>query len=223
MRGGSRSPDQAKRRRGDRSRSRSRSPRREKDKRPHRQRERRRSVERAAEATRNRRRGHDDDDGEDGEGGEGEEHAGADSDPLDEFIGPAPPPASGRSRHGVPELRIRGRAAAQGRLDKVFAADYDPALDLAPPEDLLVGGGGGGGGENGKRGKGGAGKGEDWDEAVEAFRDSIKWKSAQSSRLREAGFTEDEVKKWEAAGKEKSEADVKWSKKGEVREWDRGK
>ncbi|PBP24020.1 pre-mRNA-splicing factor 38B [Diplocarpon rosae] len=62
----------------------------------------------------------------------------------------------------------------------------------------------------------------DWDQALEALRDRTKWKQQGADRLRAAGFTEDEVSKWEKGG-EKREEDVKWSKKGEGREWDRGK
>lgn len=45
--------------------------------------------------------------------------------------------------------------------------------------------------------------------------------------MRDAGFTEEEVKRWESGGRmaagERNEEDVKWSKPGERREWDRGK
>ena len=62
--------------------------------------------------------------------------------------------------------------------------------------------------------------------ALEALRDRQKWKQQGAARLREAGFSEDEVKKWEkggVAGAEKGEEDVRWSGRGEGREWDRGK
>jgi hypothetical protein len=62
----------------------------------------------------------------------------------------------------------------------------------------------------------------DWDQALEALRDRQKWHQAGAARLRAAGFTDEEVAKWERGG-EKREEDVKWAKHGESREWDRGK
>jgi hypothetical protein len=62
----------------------------------------------------------------------------------------------------------------------------------------------------------------DWDNAVEAFRDRQKWKQQGAERLRSAGFTEDQIHKWEK-GDKKDESDVQWNKAGGVREWDRGK
>ena len=65
--------------------------------------------------------------------------------------------------------------------------------------------------------------------ALEAFRDRQKWKQVGADRLREAGFGEDHVRRWERDGpssgpeKEKGVEDVRWSGKGEEREWDRGK
>jgi hypothetical protein len=117
-----------------------------------------------------------------------------DSDPLDEIIGPRPPP--------VPQVRTKGRGTishASG-IDARFSANYDPTADVQLDFDE----------EN------------DWDQALEALRDRQKWKQQGADRLRAAGFTEDEIKKWEKGG-EKREEDVKWVKKGEGREWDRGK
>ena len=117
-----------------------------------------------------------------------------DSDPLDDIIGPRPPPTS--------KVRSRGRgtiSAASG-IDFRFSTAYDPTADvqLDPAED------------------------DDWDQALEALRDRQKWKQQGADRLRAAGFTEEEVEKWKKGG-EKKEEDVKWAKKGESREWDRGK
>jgi hypothetical protein len=114
-----------------------------------------------------------------------------DSDPLDSIIGPRPPPIS--------EVRSRGRgltSSASG-IDSRFSSNYDPKIDVAVEED------------------------DDWDQALEALRDRTKWKQQGADRLRAAGFTEEEVKKWEKGSK--TEEDVKWAKKGEGREWDRGK
>jgi hypothetical protein len=81
-------------------------------------------------------------------------------------------------------------------MDNRFSEDYDPASD-AQPESAETG---------------------DWDEAVETFRDRQKWKQQGAERLREAGFTDDQIKKWEKGG-EKDIDDVRWSKAGEKREW----
>ncbi|APA07386.1 hypothetical protein SS1G_13037 [Sclerotinia sclerotiorum 1980 UF-70] len=124
----------------------------------------------------------------------------SDSDPLDSIIGPRP-------AHEKQPLRIRGRGATSlgstSIMDSRFHADYDPKSDVQL-EDTLQG------------------EGEDWDQALEALRDRQKWKMQGANRLRDAGFSEEEVKKWEKGG-EKKEEDVKWRGKGEGREWDRGK
>lgn len=113
-----------------------------------------------------------------------------DSDPLDEFIGPAPPSGS--------PLRTRGRGAIRGAaaMDSRFSEDYDPASDvqLEPAET------------------------DDWDEALEAHRDRQKWKQQGADRLRAAGFTDEQVQSWEKGG-EKGIDDVRWTKAGEKREW----
>jgi hypothetical protein len=85
-------------------------------------------------------------------------------------------------------------------MDAHFDPDYDPSADIRPDSD----------------------PGDDWDQTLEAFRDRQKWKKQGADRLRQAGFTEDQIAKWEK-GPEKTEEDVKWTKKGEEREWDRGK
>ncbi|KAK4649605.1 uncharacterized protein QC761_120450 [Podospora bellae-mahoneyi] len=133
-----------------------------------------------------------------------------DSDPLDELIGPAPP-----SQTSEPPVRVRGRGAGAPRrgaaaMDSRFAKDYDPKNDV-PLDDIL---------------KQDTSSSNTWDSAVELFRDRQKWKQQGADRLRAAGFTEEQIKKWERGGKE-SEKDmfdsVKYTKKGEQREWDRGK
>jgi len=71
--------------------------------------------------------------------------------------------------------------------------------------------------------------GDDWDLALEAMRDRAKWKQGTAERLKAAGFSEKEVERSEsgskraAAGHEDEDQGVKWTKKGESREWDRGK
>lgn len=101
-----------------------------------------------------------------------------------------------------PVVRSRGRGAfsSGSGIEARFSASYDPTTDvqLDPDEE------------------------NDWDQALEALRDRQKWHQAGAARLRAAGFTDDEVAKWEKGG-EKTEEDVKWVKHGESREWDRGK
>jgi len=85
-------------------------------------------------------------------------------------------------------------------MDSRFSEAYDPQSDAQPePEDA-----------------------GDWDEAVEVFRDRQKWKQQGADRLRAAGFTDEDIKKWEKGG-ERDIDDVRWTKAGEKREWDRGK
>ncbi|KAI5246595.1 hypothetical protein E4T43_02667 [Aureobasidium subglaciale] len=120
----------------------------------------------------------------------------SDSDPLEAIIGPAPPIN--------PRIRSKGRGVQNNAstIDNHFSSNYDPSADLQPDpdnEDSL-----------------------DWDQALEALRDRQKWKQQGAERLRAAGFSEKHVTKWEKGG-EKSEEDVVWAKKGEGREWDRGK
>lgn len=118
----------------------------------------------------------------------------SDSDPLDDFIGPAPPPKS--------PVRTRGRGtiSAFSGIDRRFAADYDPKLDVEADAET-----------------------DEWADAVEAFRDRQKLRAAQEERMKAAGFTEEDLGRWKVSGREKTEADVKWSKAGERREWDIGK
>lgn len=114
-----------------------------------------------------------------------------DSDPLEDFFGPAPPP------------RYRGRGAlGSSGIDRRFSETYDPRTDVQMDEDE-------------------AKIGNNWNDSVEAFRDRQKLKQNQETRLREAGFGEDEIQR--ANGNTKVEEDVRWSKAGEKREWDRGK
>ncbi|KAK3954979.1 hypothetical protein QBC32DRAFT_368174 [Pseudoneurospora amorphoporcata] len=129
------------------------------------------------------------------------------SDPLEDLIGPAaPPPADAYP----PPVRTRGRGAGRGgaAMDGRFANDYDPSEDMQLDEsDLKVT------------------KNDDWDDMVESFRDRQKWLKQGADRLRAAGFSEEDIKKWEKTSPngEKDIEDVTWTKAGEKREWDRGK
>lgn len=117
----------------------------------------------------------------------------SDSDPLEDIIGPKPPSP----------VRKRGRGATSGSsaMDSRFASSYDPKADVALDHDE---------------------EDDDWGSALEALRDRERWKQQGADRLRAAGFTDDQVTKWEK-GDQKNEEDVRWSKKGDEREWDRGK
>lgn len=119
---------------------------------------------------------------------------GSDSDPLEEIIGPLPAKVS--------KVRSRGRGAftVGSSLDQRFSSSYNPSLDIGRDDDMS----------------------DDWDEVLEAMRDGIQWQKQRADRFRSAGFTEEEIMKWDKGGK-KNEEDVRWNKKGEGREWDRGK
>ncbi|KAL2269428.1 hypothetical protein VTJ83DRAFT_1612 [Remersonia thermophila] len=120
----------------------------------------------------------------------------SDSDPLEELIGPAPPPPK-------PAIQIRGRGARRdgsGSNSGSGGAEREAPLNSDNDNDN----------DNG------------WDEAVEAYRDRQKWKQQGAERLRAAGFTDQQIQRWEKGG-EMGIEDVRWTKAGEQREWDRGK
>jgi len=116
-------------------------------------------------------------------------------------------PAKQEVKEAVPK-RGRGAHRAKSGIDDRFAKDYDPSQDVVLDSDH-------------------DGEAEDWDLALEAMRDRVKWKQNQASRMREAGFGESEITQWEKGSKDRScEGDpsrVQWSRRGEVREWDAGK
>jgi hypothetical protein len=119
---------------------------------------------------------------------------GMDSDPLEEIVGPIPPPPP-------PRVKVRGRGAiSSAGMDSRFSSNYDPSTDVTLDLDDE----------------------DDWGQALEAWQARAKFKQNQGDRLRAAGFTDKEIKGWEKGG-EKNEDDVRWSKIGEGREWDRGK
>lgn len=106
---------------------------------------------------------------------------------------------------------IRGRGAYKQKssVNDRFAEDYDPSQDVSLDSDHVS-------------------DTEDWDMALEAMRDRAKYKKNQVIRMREAGFTDDEISKWEKSldaldNTEDNLSNVKWSRRGEVREWDIGK
>ena len=61
-----------------------------------------------------------------------------------------------------------------------------------------------------------------WDDAVESFRDRQKLRLIQDQRMKDAGFTEEQIQRAKGTS-EKAEEHVVWSKSGEKREWDKGK
>lgn len=126
----------------------------------------------------------------------GDDHDDSDTDPLDEILGPMLPSLE----QAASRPRGRGATNFNNTIDKHFAADYDPSQDVRVDSE----------------------EEDDWDMALEALRDRQEWKQQGAERLKAAGFTDEEIEKW-ASGKEKSEEDVRWRKKGEAREWDRGK
>lgn len=70
---------------------------------------------------------------------------------------------------------------------------------------------------------------DEWGDSLETLRDRQLWKAKRADRLREAGFSDEVISKWEKGEKkgerqgEKGEEDVVWASKGQHREWDRGK
>ncbi|OJJ43486.1 hypothetical protein ASPZODRAFT_123841 [Penicilliopsis zonata CBS 506.65] len=145
------------------------------------------------------------------------------SDPLEDLVGPLPPRRDGRDDAPI---RSRGRGAyksATSNIDAHFAPDYDPSLDVQVEDDGLAA-------TNQSTRRPVAGlmtKDDDWELALEALRDRAKWRQKGEERLRDAGFHDSIVERWKSneapAGAEGRLEDVKWSKRGESREWDRGK
>lgn len=85
-------------------------------------------------------------------------------------------------------------------MDARFSSAYDPGTDVRLESDVE----------------------DDWGDAIEALKDRQRWKQQGAERLKAAGFSDEQVKRWEK-GDEKTEEDVRWALKGEGREWDRGK
>lgn len=103
-----------------------------------------------------------------------------------------------------------------------FSSDYDPQQDISrdvdPPQDA----------EDKRTGR--DRNGDDWAEALQAARDRANYRAQGAARLRQAGFTEQQVAKWEGKkqhGSKDGEGDplegYQWTAKGATREWDRGK
>lgn len=147
-----------------------------------------------------------------------------DSDPLEDLVGPLP----NKGDRNAP-IRSRGRGAYKpntSTIDSHFAEDYDPTLDVHLDDNDP---------HSGNRSTrrpvpGLMTEDDDWELALEAFRDRARWKQKGEERLRQAGFSDSTVERWKSnsafTGPQDTEGqieDVKWTKKGEGREWDRGK
>ncbi|OKL62629.1 hypothetical protein UA08_01904 [Talaromyces atroroseus] len=152
------------------------------------------------------------------------------SDPLEDFVGPLP--ASSHRSEREPRVPTRGRGSYRlnsSTIDSHFARDYDPKLDVDISENEE--------GSSSKRSTrrpvaGLMTEDDDWDMALEALRDRANWRQKGEERLRAAGFDDNTVQRWKqdpaftARGGNDTEGrieDVTWAKKGEGREWDRGK
>jgi hypothetical protein len=157
---------------------------------------------------------------------------------LNALIGPPPPPDA-----DTPPIRCRGRGAyraSTSNIDSHFSTGYKPALDVHlsddndDKDDVKT--------KKTTRPRPVAGLtddiDDDWDMALEALRDRALWRQKGAERLREAGFEENVVdrfvnnKAFPGVGErngssgtsvDKDVAEVRWAKKGEGREWDRGK
>ncbi|QMW45910.1 hypothetical protein G4B11_009365 [Aspergillus flavus] len=155
-----------------------------------------------------------------------DQQPGYESDPLEDLVGPLPPQANNST--GAAPIRSRGRGAYRpnmSNIDAHFAPDYDPTLDVQLEDDDENASG-----KPSRRPVAGLMTGDDdWELALEAVRDRARWKQRGEDRLREAGFDDAFVKQWKSnttpttGDSEGRLEDVKWSKKGEGREWDRGK
>ena len=133
------------------------------------------------------------------------------SSPLTHLLGSLAPPL--RRQLGPSHKSSAYHNPSNSAMDARFSAHYDPTTDTqqtGPADDDEEEEGGGG----------------DWDLALEALRDRRSYQKKQGKRMREAGFDEEAIGRWERSGvgeKEKGWEDVRWKGRGEEREWDVGK
>jgi hypothetical protein len=117
----------------------------------------------------------------------------AGNDLLEDIFGPRPPETASD------DVQTKGRGTlSSATMDARFAEDYDPSMEIQLDTDQ---------------------------NELEAMRDRQQWRLRGADRLRAAGFSEDVIKIWQNSGEkqERNVEDVKWTKQGEAREWDRGK
>ncbi|KAF5976955.1 pre-mRNA-splicing factor 38B [Fusarium coicis] len=100
-----------------------------------------------------------------------------------------------------PKYRGRGTVGGSSGIDRRFSDTYDPKTDIQMDEDEV---------------------GNEWDDAVGAFRDRQKLRQNQDQRLKAASFADEQIQRAGGAD-EKSAENVQWSKAGEKRAWDVGK
>lgn len=140
------------------------------------------------------------------------------SDPLTSIIGPRPPSPTIKRGRGF--THPKGHTST---IDHRFSSTYDPqndnpAHDHDDADHTAI--------DN-----------DDWANALEALRDRQALRMKQADRMRDAGFGEELVQKWQdgtfqGPGPSKRGRlgeldgdikDVKWRKRGEKKEWDQGK
>lgn len=85
-------------------------------------------------------------------------------------------------------------------IESRFSSTYNPSIDVRQDSD----------------------EEDDWGDALEALRDRQIWQQQGADRLKAAGFSDTQIRKWEK-GDEQTADDVTWTRKGQAREWDRGK
>ncbi|CAN9295564.1 unnamed protein product [Alternaria alternata] len=105
-----------------------------------------------------------------------------------------------QSRSTLPPIRMKTTDANNMGIESRFSSTYNPSTDVCVTSDVE----------------------DDWGDALEALRDRARWQQQGADRLKAAGFTDAQVKKWER-GDTQNEEDVVWTSKGQAREWDRGK
>ncbi|KAJ6157556.1 hypothetical protein N7470_005148 [Penicillium chermesinum] len=146
-------------------------------------------------------------------------HSSDESDPLDDLIGPLPPKA------GEEPVRSRGRGiynANPSTIDSHFAPDYDPALDVEQPRRSIPDR------PSARRQSMGVYSESESSLSPEVSRDRAYWTQRGEARLRAAGFDEALINRVTKPPKatvsdEPDLEGLRWSRKGEGREWDRGK
>lgn len=85
-------------------------------------------------------------------------------------------------------------------IESRFSTTYNPSIDVRLESDAD----------------------DDWGDALEVLKDRQRWQQQGADRLKAAGFSDEQVKKWKK-GEDQTGEDVVWTQKGQAREWDRGK